>query len=89
MIMVGFGLWDGEVYDYGPFVRWWGLYWEMDYLHGTLGYNGQRGSKNLEELASGDYQHLVRETHMPYFATHGGHICYTFWNWELGNWNTC
>ena len=27
----------------------------MDDLRGTLGYNGQRGSKNLGELASGNY----------------------------------
>ena len=27
----------------------------MDDLHGTLGYSRRKGSKNLRELASGDY----------------------------------
>ena len=48
-------LWDGEVCGYVPSVRLWGLCWEIDYLQGTVGYDGRRGSKNLEELVKGDY----------------------------------
>ena len=89
--VIMFHLWDGEVCDYVPSMRWWGLCWEMDDLHGTLGYNGQIGLRNLGGISEWWLPniwctHLTLETHRPHFATPNGLWDYTFWSWELMDW---
>ena len=71
--VIMFHLWDGEVCYYVPSMRWWGLCWEMDDLHGTLGYNGQIGLRNLGGISEWWLPniwctHLTLETHRPHFA---------------------